>query len=861
MIRYSTLFILGLAFAVGCKDDGKKDEVEIVPFKSTRILTADDLDLLEAAEEDGTLRFSSVPRALQGVARGQVLVSGQSAKTPSGLLRIVNTVSADGRTLETLHAPIQLAFQKVHIKAQTRSTGELGATAWPSSDVQPLTAAGFEEHVGKSQDVNVVLFDGDGDTATTNDQIVLEGVLGGAIDYGFSLDFDWGALEELPQAVADCVGGLLEGQLSCSLTDLLPEAKAIFAAQPSLSTHLEVHGAAILSFEKEFTLYESNVGELVYPPIVITPHVKIVAKVEGEAQASFATSVDSAIAFETSVTLSSKHPTTPDFKPPELKDVSLEAEPPRVTLTASAKAGLGAELSTLIYGVSGPFVTARAFGELDADVFRDPCVTLSAGLEGSLGVKITTPAFLFLEPFDLVRWETALGPIEQALDVPVPACEPPPNASTLPPGAGPDAEHLANPTFTPWSRTFGSPLDSVATVMGGNTYWLDQLRTIDDRFVVTTRGASALTKFAPEGDLVWTRQYSAQEDTLEPSRIHSTRDAGILVLAEADVPPHSIIKITQFGRVEWRRELSLGDASCTDFPIGVTSDGGSGFQVVMGCSANRVVLVHLDAAGNVLDAQSIGDSQATELFPSVIADAAGELFIAGRVRRPADAMFAIRRNRAGAISFTKRYATCAEGMDAYPVRALIESNGDVTVAGRGGAEHNGFVARLKVDGSVGFASFPGFGFGLGSVYVLDAIAQLPTTGYVVSGAAVRLSEDPPAGAPGLALALLDSVGQPLWARRYVIEDSNGDFAPIGHTDLDLTDDGGIVVSAAALLTPGSTTADIWSLKVAAKDGLIDLAPNGQSFADPITALPCTLTPADWDVTVQSVSGVTTRVVP
>lgn len=849
--------VLGFTLLSACKGDEKKDEVEIVPFKSTKILTLDDLNLLEAVEEDGTLRFTTVPQALQGVTRGQVLVSGQSSKTPSGLLRIVNTVSADGRTLETFHAPIQLAFQKVHIKAQPRSTGELGAATWPDRSTQPLTAAGFEEHVGSSQDVNVVLFDGDGDTETENDQIVLEGVLGGAIDYGFSLDFDWGALEDLPEAVANCVGGLLEGQLSCSLTDLLPEAKAVFAAEPSLSAHLELHGAAILSFEKEFTLYESNVGALVYPPIVITPHVKIVAKVEGEAQASFATSVDSKIAFETSVTLSSKNPTTPDFQPPALEDVSLTAEPPEVTLTANAKAGLGAELTTLIYGVSGPFVAARAFGELDADVFRDPCVTLSAGLEGSLGVKVTTPAFLFLAPFDIIRWEATLGPIEQVLDVPVPVCEPPANASTLPPGAGPDAEHLANPTFTPWSQTFSSPLDNVSAIMGGNTYWLDQLRTIDDRFVVASRKASALTKFDTNGTQVWSQEYT----DLEPSRILSTKDAGILVLAEADAPPHSILKITQFGRVEWRRELDLGDASCTDTPVGVTSDGGTGFYVAMTCTSNRVFIVHLDAAGAVVDAQSITDAQATELFPSVIADAGGDLFISGRVRRPADSMFAIRRNRAGATTFSRRYETCVDGMDAYPVRSLIEANGDVTVVGRGGADHNGFISRIRVDGAVGFASFPGFSFGLGSVYVLDSIAQLPTTGYVVSGAAVRLAEAPPAGAPGLALALLDAVGQPLWARRYIIEDTAGDYALVGQTDLNLTDDGGIVVSAAAQLTPASTTADIWSLKVAAKDGLIELGPNAQSFADPIVPLPCTLTPLDWNVTVQNVSGVTAHLVP
>ena len=857
---------LVLTLLAACKDD-PKDEVEIVPFRSTRILSAADLASLEPDRGDGVLRFASTPAALADVRRGQVIVASKSPTTPVGLLRVVKSVTkdGDGLRLETVQAPIQLAFRKIHLKTTTKSTGELGATSWPDRTTQPLTAQDFDQHIGAGQDVNMIVFDGDGDTATTNDQVVLEGRLGGAIDFSFALDFDWGALEELPDLVTQCIGNLLDGDLSCSLTDLLPEANAIFDARPSLAANLDLHGAAILSFEKEFVLYKSNIGELVYPPLVITPNVEIIAKVEGQASAGFRTRADAAIAFDTSVTLSSKQPGTPQFKAPELDTIEVNAEPPQVTLRASAKAGLGAELTTLIYGVTGPYVSARAFAEVDADAFREPCVTLSAGVEGSLGVKITTPAFLFLDPFELISWETQLGPVERVLDVPVPLCEAPAGASTLPPGSGPDAEHLANPTFTAWSRTYASPMSNLLSLGGGTSFWLDEERTIDGRLVVAARGAEALIKLDENGALVWSRALSVDADdpsaVLHPTRVLSMPDAGLLVLAEPRVPPLSVVKLTQSGRVEYRRELVLPDPACYETPVDLASDGGTGAYVVLTCGATRVFIIHLSATGEVLDASSFGDATATRLDPTLATNAQGDLFISGRISQPQDSMFALRRDAQGNIRFTNRYVACAEGSDVYPVRAIIESNGDVTVAGRGGAEHNGFLARVKSDGGVGFSAFPGYGFGLGSVFVLDAVAQLPTTGYVVSASAIRFSGPQPYDAePGIALLQLDSVGQPVWSRRYVLFAEDLSVAEVGHTDLRLTDDGGILVTAAPHVAVAGDTSSLWAMKVPAKDGAIDLGSSGVSFADQVLALPCSLSALPWTVSVQS-EAVTTRDLP
>lgn len=832
------------------------DRAEVELFPSTIELHDADLRSLEELGDDGRLTFSEPPGALDDVAPGRVLVATKTEKTPAGLLRLVRSARVeDGKlVLDTVHAPIQLAFRKVDLQLARRNTGPLGEESWPGPRL--LDLGSIRRSAGASRSLELIVFDGDADVETTNDQIRIDGELAGAIDFELSLGFDWGAITDLPDLVTDCFAGLLEGEVSCDPTDLLPEATARLDVTPSLASQIELQGAAVLAFDESIDLFQQTLGALVFGPIVITPHVKVLASVSGEASARFESSVNAAVYFDTSVTLSSKRPSTPSYRPPELRDVVFDAEPPEVTLKAKARAALGAELSLLLYGVTGPYLRAEAFGEVDADVFRDPCVELHAGLEGAVGVKITVPPFLY--PFELFDWEATFTPVDETLDVPVPPCVPPPKASMLPPGAGPDAERLANPEFEPWSRTVSSVFDDIGIGPGGITRYVDQQRSIDERVVVGGRGAQALVKLDESGELVWGRELNGEAlggvQALRPARTIPARDTGMLVLAEGTFPPLQLVKLSQAGNLRWSRSLELPDETCGVRPVGLARDAGSGFYAVVACdNTERVYVAHLDADANLLSAFSFADESAVALEPSLAVSAAGELFVGGRMTHDLDSMFAVRVDAAGEIAFSKRYVACEEAWDVYPSQAIIEENGDVTVAGRGGAEHNGFLARLRRDGGVGFAAFPGFGFGAGSVFVLDSIAQLSTTGYVASGSTVRFTADELSATPGLALLQLDAVGRPVWSRRYTLLDADGDPLAASHTDLHLTDDGGIFVSGIAKQDSDAFAGDLWAMKVFAKDGELDFDPSA-AIATPLDAdpddsivdLPCTLSDEDWE---------------
>jgi hypothetical protein len=149
------------------------------------------------------------------------------------------------------------------------------------------------------------------------------------------------------------------------------------------------------------------------------------------------------------------------------------------------------------------------------------------------------------------------------------------------------------------------------------------------------------------------------------------------------------------------------------------------------------------------------------------------------------------------------------------------------------------------------------------VFVLDSIAELPTTGYVASGSTVRLTRPAPESSSGVALLQVDAVGNPVWAKRYTLQSAQGQYLLAGQTDMKLTDDGGIFVTGIVQHDPPGVAADLWAMKVFAKDGSVAFTA-GKAVAtaidvppdNAVIALPCSLAAAPWNVTATDEPAVT-----
>jgi hypothetical protein len=197
-----TILVVGL-LAVSCaSSDGSHtpppppppaDEITALPFPTTVELGTGDLGSLQS-DPDGTLTFATPPASLANVQVGTILVGGVSSSTPAGLLRAVLAVDRSGGqlVLRTGQAPIQLAYKKLHAKL-TRSTA-VASTSALGRRSPALGTGSFDQTLPFSY----VLFDGDGDPNTQNDQLVTDGSIGGGFDYTLSVDVDWGASMPCP---------------------------------------------------------------------------------------------------------------------------------------------------------------------------------------------------------------------------------------------------------------------------------------------------------------------------------------------------------------------------------------------------------------------------------------------------------------------------------------------------------------------------------------------------------------------------------------------------------------------------------------------------------------------------------------
>jgi len=825
------------------------DQATAIPFPTTKELATADLASLAPDPGDGTLVFATAPAALANVAVGDVLVAGVSSSTPAGLLRAVLAVERDGDalTLRTGQAPIQLAYRKLHARFARALTVPGGAAA---SLVDP-------QAVSATRPFTYLLFDGDGDPSTTNDQIAIDGILGGGFDFNFMLDVDWGQIDSLPDVVTNCIKSFVNvftgGTPSCSIDSLLPEAKVTFVVLPEVNADANVHGAAILDYEKDVDLDSETLAPIIVGPLVFVPVADITAELSGGASGSFSTGLHGSALFETSVTVSSKQTGTPQFHAPVLKSTDFGPNDTSVSLTARAKVGAGARLNLLLFGVAGPYATARAYGAIEAEILDTPCWSLHAGIDADLGIKVTSPALPLIGEVTLVDWR---APTVTPLDVEVAtgACQPPPDASTLPPGSGPDAMHLAAPTFVPWSRSWSPPVEGAGLPDNGSIF-ADLQHTIDGGYVRSGFGVKTLTKFADGGRLVWARNLDIDGDLIRPLRVRSTTDAALVVASRAFISGGDIVltRLAQDGTVIDARGYDVPIDVCSVAITALANDGAGGVYVTGTCGGDPPsFLLHARADGDAT-LSLIGDIQSLRL--NVIEPIGDGVFLAGSsVETTPSVAFplnAIRLAADGSVIYSKRYDGCASAPDGIPSAAIVGSQGEVTIAGSGGAQHNGLVLRILPDGNVGFATFPGYGFGVGSVFLLDSIVELPTTGYVAGASAVRFTGIEPEDVSSAALVGLDAAGHVLWSQRYTYG-APGNYARSGYVAVGLTDDGGALATAHVQDPADPLGGFLWAFKPFAKDGSIDFSP-GAATVTPLGVidLDCSMIATDRAVTVTS----------
>ena len=682
-MRRTYLALLLLLGGCGGDDPG----VEIP--ETTKVLDAETLSALASVSEDlQTFVFSSTTAQLDALAPGDVIVADVHPPTlPTGTLRRVVAVDRTGAGPVVTAGPATLAEaietgaidQTVPLRASTVAGVSGKQTSW---QIGPDGIyVGFD---------NVVIYDYDDTSVTTNDQVILDGNLAIEPDFHVSFDISGFSLEELTFEVT--------GQLSANLNvDARREAQF---GDPDGTLVSTIH----------FTPYTFLIGPV---PVVLVPTMGIYVGVDGKvtAQANLGLKVDA------STTLGFGYHDG-SFGPIAEVDYGGTLEVPSFQdgATGDARAFARSHLTVTAYGIAGGYVDLRAYARAYVDVAQDPWWRLCAGVEGSavahVGIEIDIFGFPIAHIDILDKEFASIGPLENCL---LDAGGPAPSVI-----AGMGSEGVAT-----WARSYGgassdypvslalvpdggaivagsslswdaTPADAwlVKTDALGHVAWDVAFRDLDvatsvialpDGYLVAagrlgvTTGMSYLLRLDLNGKLVWARSIASADGT-GIAKLVATGDGGALAVGTHGYGATADFFAARFdaqGGLVWSRRYDSG-RSDTAWDAIATSDGGFLLVGQVPLLFDGTWLVKIDGQGQIMFQRYL-DGDGNERGYFVAESPLGGYVVGGDLGGDA---IVIRLDAAGGIVWQRRFDAGSPYEEAY--HAAVRADGEIVVVGKRG---------------------------------------------------------------------------------------------------------------------------------------------------------------------------------
>lgn len=358
-------FIVVIVMAACGGGGGGNSTVETTPAtvpRTTKILDSPTLTNIAAISFDQSqITFNSATPQTDALDVGDVIATGVSAAAPSGLLRKVTSIDRSGSevVVNTTGATIEESIQD--------GSWTLAADLDSNQPVAALrVASGVRmskgNQLGKFELAidNVVLFDEDGSSATTSDQIVANGSIAIEPSYVFS-----GSVEDYKLKKLTFQNTTKE---TCSIniassTNILDAGQSVEIARYVMPTQTIMVG----SF-----------------PIVMTPILTVEVGLKGNVSAGVSTGIVQEATFTSG--LSYEINTGWSVIKEQSKDFTFS--PPVVSAAATAKCYAGPKLQLMLYGCAGPYARASGYLKLHADPLSTPWWQLYGGIEAHAGVEL-----------------------------------------------------------------------------------------------------------------------------------------------------------------------------------------------------------------------------------------------------------------------------------------------------------------------------------------------------------------------------------------------------------------------------------------------------------------------------------------
>jgi uncharacterized protein (TIGR02145 family) len=384
IILLSGILIFGLTLST-CKKE--KEEVPsdgVMITAEAKIIeeTTWNQNFIDFDSLNYTLTFSK-SEAIENFKVGDIIVSGKG----EGLLRRVTSLETVNNEIivHTEAAAItELIKQGLVDFKQQLTIPQIKSIEYRYEGIS-LDTSSYKngDQTNFNWDINTVLYDDDGNTQTTGDQVRLAG--------DFNCDWQFIALIDI---------GLIDG---------LKEVKFGFESNESLD--LELIAGIQYTLEESYTLAVVNFTPIVVMvgvvPLVFTPQLKIDVGIDGYANASITTSISQNLGFEAGV----QYLKASGWNSYNTYNKSLNFQPPQLNMNAGAEAYLKPELSVKLFSVTGPFTNLKLYGKIEADLLATPWWRIYGGLNMSAGVNVEILDRFLLEytVSDLINYEELIA--------------------------------------------------------------------------------------------------------------------------------------------------------------------------------------------------------------------------------------------------------------------------------------------------------------------------------------------------------------------------------------------------------------------------------------------------------------------
>lgn len=348
------------AFFQSCSNDssptGPAGNETIIPETTKNVDSTDfSSGLVSISDDSLTFTFESGFGTKYNPAVNDVLVIAKGA----GMLRKITAVQSSGNdiVLTTRAATLEEAIEQGDISLkQSLQKAQISKVDYYYEGIKYKINKGEESNF--DFDMDIVLYDLDGNPGTVNDQVKLVG--------NFTLD-------------ADVV---FEVGIS---SFRLQHAKIGLEATNSES--LELIAQLNYTIEKEITLATVHFSPIYFQlgpiPVVILIELDIKAGGTGFANASLSVGFENTVSYEAGI----GYTRTQGWNPYSEFNNQFDFNPPVLSANAGARVYVKPEISVSVYGVLAGYANAEAYGEILVDLLNTPWWELYAGLDFGVGAR------------------------------------------------------------------------------------------------------------------------------------------------------------------------------------------------------------------------------------------------------------------------------------------------------------------------------------------------------------------------------------------------------------------------------------------------------------------------------------------